>query len=124
MSINKSLQQHRRVRNTVINVSILIAVFALYIDSLGILLSAVTMINWYGWKLVKEDKSKAQKREVFRIPETSFLLVSMCGGAIGTFIAMRIYRHKTKHILLSLGILFLVIFNVFIFYFGFTLFTN
>ncbi|HBY72843.1 MAG TPA: DUF1294 domain-containing protein, partial [Lachnospiraceae bacterium] len=31
------------------------------------------------------------------IPERTLLLIAFLGGGIGSFLGMRIFRHKTKH---------------------------
>ena len=49
------------------------------------------------------DKRKA-KTGKWRIPEKTLLLAAVAGGAVGALCAMRIYRHKTKHIKFTLGI--------------------
>ncbi|MBO4939530.1 MAG: DUF1294 domain-containing protein [Clostridia bacterium] len=42
------------------------------------------------------DKRKAQK-EKWRISEKCLLGISFLGGGIGGYLAMHIFRHKTKH---------------------------
>jgi len=42
------------------------------------------------------DKFKAQKGK-WRISEKALLLSSFIGGAVGGFLAMQLFRHKTKH---------------------------
>ncbi len=42
------------------------------------------------------DKKRAIRGE-WRIKESTLWLVALLGGAIGGFIGMRVYRHKTKH---------------------------
>ena len=54
------------------------------------LMSAVTLI------LYKADKAKAQKGK-WRIKEATLLGVGFFGGAIGALLAMKLFRHKTKH---------------------------
>lgn len=43
------------------------------------------------------DKRKAIKRG-WRISELTLLLIAFMGGALGSFLGMHIFRHKTKHI--------------------------
>lgn len=54
------------------------------------LLSLITFI------LYGVDKKKSEKGK-WRIPEKTLLLCSFLGGALGGILAMRIFRHKTKH---------------------------
>lgn len=42
------------------------------------------------------DKKRSEKK-LYRISEKCLLLLSVCGGAIGGYLAMVIFRHKTQH---------------------------
>ncbi|MBE5967119.1 MAG: DUF1294 domain-containing protein [Lachnospiraceae bacterium] len=42
------------------------------------------------------DKRRAVRNK-WRIPESTLLLIAWIGGGIGSFLGMRIFRHKTKH---------------------------
>lgn len=55
------------------------------------LLSLVALILYYA------DKQKAIKGK-YRIPEAKLLGISWMGGALGAFLGMRLFRHKTKHL--------------------------
>ena len=46
--------------------------------------------------LYAADKSKA-RRGTWRIPEKTLLLSGFLGGAVGALLAMKLFRHKTKH---------------------------
>lgn len=48
------------------------------------------------------DKKKA-KAGAWRIPEARLFLFAFLGGAIGGCIGMRVFRHKTKHMLFKIG---------------------
>ena len=62
------------------------------------------------------DKSFA-KKDKMRIKEAALLSLSILGGAIGGYLAMIIFHHKTKHWYFMLtNILGVVLFSV-IFYF-------
>ena len=60
--------------------------YLLYIAAMSIVTFAL-----YG-----ADKSKA-RRGSWRISEKALLLASLLGGAVGGFLAMQLFRHKTKH---------------------------
>jgi len=49
------------------------------------------------------DKKKAIKRQ-YRIPESVLLWSAFLGGAIGAYMGMKMFRHKTKHIKFTLGV--------------------
>lgn len=42
------------------------------------------------------DKSKAESHQ-WRIKESVLLSLGFFGGALGAFLGMKIFRHKTKH---------------------------
>lgn len=53
------------------------------------------LINIIALRLFALDKKRAlQRRE--RIPEKKLIRISVFGGALGAFIAMEVYRHKTQ----------------------------
>ncbi|NLO09656.1 MAG: DUF1294 domain-containing protein [Clostridiales bacterium] len=43
------------------------------------------------------DKRKSIKRG-WRIPERTLIFIAFLGGALGSFLGMHIFSHKTKHI--------------------------
>jgi len=54
------------------------------------------VINLIGLVIMGLDKRKAIK-DAYRIPEATLFCVALLGGALGTTLGMRIFRHKTKH---------------------------
>ena len=56
----------------------------------------LTLVSIISYCLYASDKSKA-KRGQWRIPEKVLLGFSFFGGAIGGYLGMKIFRHKTKH---------------------------
>ena len=50
-----------------------------------------------GFVIMGIDKRKAVKRG-WRIPELTLLLIAFMGGGLGSFLGMRFFRHKTRHI--------------------------
>jgi uncharacterized membrane protein YsdA (DUF1294 family) len=42
------------------------------------------------------DKNRA-KTNNYRIPEQTLLLLASFGGALGAYLSMNIFRHKTQH---------------------------
>ncbi len=49
------------------------------------------------------DKFAAQK-QMRRVPEKTFFLLSALGGSVGMFAGMLTFRHKTQHWYFKLGI--------------------
>jgi uncharacterized membrane protein YsdA (DUF1294 family) len=49
------------------------------------------------------DKQKARRGD-WRIPERNFFMMALAGGSIGIYIAMRLFRHKTKHLSFKVGV--------------------
>ena len=66
--------------------------------SLIIVIAAVILLitNLTAFIMMGVDKRKAVKG-AWRTPERSLLLACACFGALGGFIGMRVFRHKTKH---------------------------
>lgn len=55
-----------------------------------------TVINLIGLIIMGVDKRKAI-RNAYRIPEATLFCIALLGGALGTTLGMRAFRHKTKH---------------------------
>ena len=49
------------------------------------------------------DKKKAQRGQ-WRIPEKTLFITAALGGAAGALLAMKQFRHKTKHKSFTIGI--------------------
>ena len=60
-------------------------------------------INAAGFLSMLVDKHKARKN-LWRIPERTLLLIALLGGSIGSLLGMYTVRHKTKHLKFTLGI--------------------
>jgi len=72
------------------------------------------MINILTFLLMGMDKRRA-KKEQYRIPERTFWLLAILGGALGVFIGMKVHRHKTKHRSFAVWIPILIFINVLFF---------
>ncbi len=59
-----------------------------------ILLLYLVAVNIFTFILMWWDKRKAKMKE-WRIAEATFLLLSFIGGALGLFVGMFKFRHKT-----------------------------
>jgi len=61
-----------------------------------ILLSYLVVINLIAFVLYGIDKKRAIRNE-HRIRECVLLWIARLGGAIGSWLGIKIFRHKTKH---------------------------
>ena len=52
------------------------------------------IINLFTFILYGVDKSKA-KRDKYRVPEAKLLFFAFIGGALGAFLGMKCFHHKT-----------------------------
>ena len=57
----------------------------------------IYVINIYAFYLIYVDKKRAMEHSSERISEKRIWLVSIIGGAIGTYLGMRGCRHFTRH---------------------------
>lgn len=53
-------------------------------------------VNLTSFALYGLDKLKA-KKGLWRIRESTLLLVALLGGSLGALLGMEVFRHKTKH---------------------------
>ena len=60
------------------------------------------IINILGIFAMGLDKYKA-KRDLWRIPEGTLMMICLLGGGIGTIFGMYKFRHKTKKLKFSVG---------------------
>lgn len=67
-----------------------------------LLILYLLIVNAIGLILMLVDKIKA-KKNLWRIPEATLLLVAAIGGSIGSLLGMYTFRHKTKHIKFIVG---------------------
>lgn len=67
------------------------------------LLIYLCFINFIGVIINIIDKSRA-KRSKWRIKEQTLWIVSILGGAFGSYVTMQIIRHKTKHKSFMIGL--------------------
>ena len=67
------------------------------------LLKGLLIINAFGFLLMLMDKQKAAHGQS-RIPEKTLLGVALCGGSLGTLVAMYAFRHKTRHRKFYIGV--------------------
>ena len=66
------------------------------------------LINAIGFVIMLIDKEKA-KRAKWRISEKALLTIACIGGCYGMFLAMHLFRHKTRHLKFTLGMPILMV---------------
>lgn len=76
------------------------------VTALSILIIYLLFINGYTFTIMGLDKKRARKHRR-RIPEKRLFTLSAIGGAGGTWMAMKVWRHKTMHRSFTVGIPFL-----------------
>ena len=77
------------------------------ITYLAVALAAFMVVNGAAFLLFRRDKLKARNSE-WRTPEARLLLTALI-GPYGAYLAMRRYRHKTKHAKFFLVPVFLIL---------------
>ncbi|NLL00801.1 MAG: DUF1294 domain-containing protein [Clostridiales bacterium] len=73
------------------------------------------IMNLVGFITMGIDKIKARKRG-WRISERTLILIAFFGGALGSFLGMKIFRHKTKHMKFVILIPLALLVNILVFF--------
>ncbi len=66
------------------------------------------IINLFTFILYEVDKFKA-KRDKYRVPEAELLFFAFIGGALGAFLGMKFFHHKTLKLKFKLVPVLLVV---------------
>ncbi|AZN40946.1 DUF1294 domain-containing protein [Paenibacillus albus] len=82
--------------------TLILKVFVLYL----------IIMNIYVFNLMRIDKRRATRDRKHRIPEKTLLGMSLIGGSLGGVMAMRMFRHKTKHLAFSIGMPLMLVLHV------------
>ncbi|HQD77017.1 MAG TPA: DUF1294 domain-containing protein [Bacillota bacterium] len=57
----------------------------------------ILLINVLGFGVMWLDKAMAKAGKYkYRVPESRIFLIALAGGALGVFIGMDLFKHKTK----------------------------
>jgi len=80
------------------------------------LLIYLIVINIIGLFSMYIDKRKAIKKK-YRIPEKTLFGIAIIGGSLGSYIGMRIFRHKTRHWYFAYGIPLIYAIQIIVLYF-------
>lgn len=78
---------------------------------LNVLLIYLLLVNLYAFALYGIDKSKAKSGK-WRISERHLLLSALFGGSFGAALAMKTFRHKTKHNIFKFGVPFMLMLHL------------
>ena len=62
----------------------------------GLIAGYLVLANLWAFALMGFDKRRA-RRNGRRVRERTLFLSALLGGSLGTFLGMRVFRHKTKH---------------------------
>lgn len=80
---------------------------------LGLKIFLVGYILWNGYVFMAMGRDKRRsKRQQWRIPEASLLLMGAALGGLGLYAGMKYFRHKTSHTKFVIGAPILLISNV------------
>ena len=76
-----------------------------------ILINYLIIVNTLGFFINIADKQAAiHKRR--RVPEAALWTMGLIGGAAGSYIAMKLFRHKTRHKSFMLGMPLLIVLDI------------
>lgn len=76
----------------------------------------ILVMNIIGFLVMYLDKNKAKKGN-YRISEKTIFITALLLGAVGVYIGMYKFRHKTKHTSFTVGIPVCIIINAFTIYY-------
>lgn len=71
------------------------------------------LINLIAFIAMGIDKSKA-KKHLWRIPESTLILLSILGGPIGMLFGMKVFHHKTLHKKFTIGVPLILVIQIII----------
>ncbi|MBO7363152.1 MAG: DUF1294 domain-containing protein [Lachnospiraceae bacterium] len=75
------------------------------------LLIYVLIINIVSFVVYGIDKRKAVEGK-WRIPEATLLFTGFIGGAVGSFIGMKVFRHKTQKLKFRILVPIFILLNI------------
>lgn len=70
---------------------------------MNFLILYLIIINAIGCIIMLRDKYCAVN-QLWRIPEKALLFVAIIGGSLGSYLGMKLFRHKTKHPVFYIGL--------------------
>lgn len=76
-----------------------------------VIYTSIAIINVITFLIYGIDKWKA-KKEKWRIPESTLLLLAVVGGSIGALLGMKVWHHKTMHKKFKYGIPLIIVLQI------------
>ncbi len=87
------------------------ALFYIDMNVIQIIIAYLAVLNIAAFTAMGVDKWKAA-HHAWRIPEAVLFLLVILGGSFGGFIAMHLFRHKTKHWYFTYGLPVILILQI------------
>ncbi|WP_226036465.1 DUF1294 domain-containing protein [Aquibacillus saliphilus] len=75
-------------------------------NSIYFLIGYALIINTIAYFVMRIDKQRS-KKGAWRISEKTIWIITIVGGAPGSYAGMKAFKHKTKHNLFRFGLPFL-----------------
>ncbi len=85
-------------------------------ENLDLVFGYILALNVISFIIVGYDKRRTVK-DKWRIPEKRFFTFAFLGGALGVYLGMKHFRHKTLHKHFVYLIPLIIILNIVLFYF-------
>ena len=76
-----------------------------------VIYTSIAILNVITFLVYGIDKWKA-KKEKWRIPEWTLLLLAFVGGSIGALLGMKVWHHKTMHKKFKYGIPLIIVLQI------------
>ena len=77
----------------------------------SLIICYLVAINSVAFFVYGIDKLKA-KRNKWRIPESTLLLLAVIGGSIGALLGMKVWHHKTMHKKFTYGVPLIIVIQI------------
>lgn len=75
----------------------------------------LAIINGLGLMVMGIDKRRAIRHH-YRVAERTLFIIAICGGSLGIWAGMYLFRHKTRHLAFVIGIPVILIAQIILLY--------